>query len=135
MFERFADADDRDQARGARGDRLLADRLVDLAVVLPALGVAEDHVGGAAVAEHGGRKDAGVSAVGLHVAVLGPDGDPGAVEHAGDAGEHGCGRADEQRGAGGRRGVKERAGERVGLGGEAVHLPVADDKLRHAGSV
>ena len=74
----LADADDGDQAGAMGGHGLGADVRVRLAVVLPALGMADEHVGRAGIGQHLGRDVAGEGAGFLGVAILAADGDPGA---------------------------------------------------------
>ena len=57
------------------GPGLAVDQLVVLVEILAALGVADDHVLDAQLAQHRRRDLAGVGALGLGMAVLGAEGD------------------------------------------------------------
>ncbi len=86
--ERFADADDRDETRGQRGVRLLVDGLVGVAEQRAPLGVADDHVARAGLADHRRADLAGERAFALPVQVLRADVDRAAfrgVHRGGDA--------------------------------------------------
>ena len=73
MVRAKADADDRQQARPPRRLRLGAHDGVGLAAIGAPLGVADDHVARAAVAQHLGGDLAGMGAARLGVAVLPAD--------------------------------------------------------------
>ncbi len=128
----FADAQDRPQAGLAGGDELLGHQLAVFLVVLPALGMADQHVAAADVMQHAARDLAGVGALLVQVQVLGPEGQALGAVAVGQFAEVGHGGQDHQVHAGrpgrGRHGVEQVARE----GAVPMQFPVArDDSLAH----
>ena len=107
-----------------RGVGLGANLVVVLVVVLPALGVAEDHVAGAGIRQHGGGDVAGVGTGGGGVAVLPADGE-GAPLGAGRHGRQQRGGRAEQHVDPGCGMVGDQGIDLGKLGPGAVHLPVS----------
>ena len=96
LVEVLADAED-DLESGTEGELRLLDELgVGLAVVLTALGVAEDGILAAGGYEHVGRDFAGVGALGVVRAVLGGQANDGTLHDLGDGAEVGVRSGDDQ---------------------------------------
>ena len=116
----LADADHRDQPGTVGGPGLGGDLRIGLSMVGAALGMAEDDMARARIAQHGGADIAGMGAGILRVAILPADGD---LARMGDSRrDQRGGRADQHVAA-----IVAR-GNRVKLcqcGGQAVHLPVS----------
>jgi hypothetical protein len=111
-----------------RGDDLLVDEGVGLAEIRAALAVAEDDVGGVEGAQHLGGDLAGVGAALLGVHVLAAELYGLALEHV----RHGRQRGERRAKHDVHRSlapdlVNDVLGERDGLGGRLVHLPVTSD--------
>ena len=111
----LADADNRREASLQRRFRLRADKLVSLVVIVPTLGVPDDHVPGARVLEHCGRNVAGESAARLGVAILTAEAEIGALDPEGGLRDQRRRRADEQFGRAGFPRV-HRLPDRIDLG-------------------
>ena len=112
---------------------------IGLAQPMPPLGVPDDHGLGPRILEHRRADRAGEGTLGLLVAVLPADDDPRPAQLLGHPRQHGRRREDAQRA--GQRGARPELGEpasqRVGLGPQAMHLPIAEDdrcRQRHHGS-
>jgi len=133
----LADADDRNESRGVRRFGLRPNHRVGFAVVGTALGMADDDEAAAGVPQHRRRNVAGMGALRLGMAILGAEQHGAAGQHLGDGKEESGGRADEHvatearpRRAARRDGpVRDLVGEAEPVLPEAVHLPVAGDKL------
>src|SRR5437899_4123070 len=133
LRQRLADAHDRDEARREAGVQAAVHALVALAEVLPALGVPDDDMRAAGLAQHGDRDLAGVGAFGLPVDVLARETDVGAGARRPDRLEGGEGRCDHDLApAHAAHALGERACQRDRLAARAVHLPVAGDERRAA---
>jgi hypothetical protein len=127
----FADADNRRQPGRGRRLHLGMHQRIGLAVVLPPLGMAQDHPGGAGIAQHRRRDIAGMRTLRRGVAVLSADGDGRAQQHMRHTEDLGERRADQQVAAEARRGIAEGTGDRARLRRQPVHLPVSGNQLAH----
>src|SRR2546426_9377692 len=133
LRQRLADAHDGDEPRGEAGVQAAVHALVALAEVLPALGVPDDDVRAAGLAQHGDRDLAGVGAFGLPVDVLARETDVGAGDRGPGRLEGGEGRGEHDLApAHAAHALGERACQRDRLAARAVHLPVAGDERRAA---
>src|SRR5213594_760900 len=131
LRQRLADAHDRDEARREAGVQAAVHGLVGLAEVLPALGVPDDDVGAAALAQHGDRDLARVGALRLPVDVLTGEADVRPRERRPHCFEGREGRRDHDLApAHMADALGERARQRDRLGARTVHLPVAGDERR-----
>ena len=109
---------------------------VGLAMVGAALGMADDHVAGAGIAQHLGGDVAGMGAARLGVAVLAAHQHAAALHRLGDRHHQGRGRADQHLAvgpAGLLHAVGDALRQRQRIGLQAVHLPVAGNQ-RAAGA-
>ena len=128
LLQALAHTDDGDQPSGQGGMDLLVDGEIGLVVILAALRVADDHILGPRLLDHGGGDLAGVSAVVQLVAGLSADGDMAVLEQADSGLDVGGGDAQHHAAplALGHDGL-DLLGESLGLGQGVVHLPVAGD--------
>src|SRR6185437_9570636 len=129
----LADADNGNEAGAQPSRGLGAHRRVAFVMVLPPFGVADDDVGAALVFQHRRADVAGMSALGLGVAVLAAERDTATRQQRPDLGQQGRRRADQEiacrRALRGTRNEVARQGRAVGT--QPVHLPVSRDQLPH----
>ena len=118
------------QAGVERGGHLQRERLVGLAEVLAALGVAEHDAVDVELGEHRRRDLAGVGALGLVVHVLRVDLDARAARRVDHRLQRGERHADRDVGGRGRDARQQAGDEHLGLRLRLVHLPVARDQRR-----
>ena len=130
LLERFADAHDRQEAGALRGLETSRNDGVRLAVKRPPLGVSDDHVAAADVAQHCAGDLARVSArAGPVRQVLRAEGDRAALQPALDGRQIDVRRAQQhrRRRAGGDAGA-QCVDEAPALGERAIHFPVAGNQ-------
>jgi peptidyl-prolyl cis-trans isomerase D len=133
LGQRLADAEDRHEADALRREDLGADLGIGLAVPPATLGMSEDDIGAAGIGQHFGADVAGIGALRLGMAVLAAERDAAAGEHGMDGGKQ-CRRRAEEKLAGkptrhSPGAPRQCVGARDPVGAQAVHLPVAGDKL------
>jgi len=125
---RLPDAGHGDQPCRQRRLHLGAHHRIRLRMVGAAFGMAEDDMGGAGIAQHGGRDVAGMRALGRRMAILRADGDRPAREQGCQGRHMREGRADQQVGGQPGGAGAHRLSQRPGLPQRAVHLPIACDQ-------
>lgn len=123
----FADTDNRHQPGGQRRFRLGPDQCITFTVVGAPLGVAEDDVTAAQIAQHRAGSITGVRARGRRVAVLSANMNAGAPKNLRHQRDMKKRRANQQL-AGGTRGLAaclEVFGQGPGVSRQAIHFPIA----------
>ena len=113
------------------GQALFAHEFVGFAMILAAFGVAEDHPGSTRIAQHPASDVAGMGTLLRLMTVLAADSDGGAFEGLGDDSNMQRGRANNQFRADALGTSRYGPRERDCLRGQAVHLPVPGNQLRH----
>lgn len=128
----LADTDNGDQARSQCSLRLGPHHGIRLAMISPALGMAEDHIGCPDVPQHGRGHIAGMGPLGRRMTVLPAQRHPALGQGSAHGHQVGKGWADQQLGSRLRAGLH---GFRKGgcLPQRPVHLPIAGDQRTHSG--
>src|SRR5580704_6843517 len=125
---RLADTDDGEEAGAARRQRLGAHHGIGLAVIVPALGMADDDGAGAGIFEHFGGDIARIGAGRLGVAVLAADGDARTARRLGKARHQRSRRTYYKVGTGQTAGAGDDRLKLAGRGRKPVHFPIASDQ-------